>query len=222
MRKGSCDAILAKMRSGVEYHRAAYYVLIDDGGRDTLRPSTTAETSRCISRALQMASSCLSGAIIALLLCGASGQAAVNTWTGVANDNWNMAGNWMTTNPGGVPVDGDSLVFTGTTPNNATDNDISDLLVTDITFDASAAAYTLAGDRLNLGWQTVPPPTGTGITYTGDIVNNSTNTQTINLPLTLDPAKHVISTGTGRLNLHGPITQSEGLDSDLLQRRRRH
>ena len=148
---------------------------------------------------------CLIGTVVALLLSGSGSfvHAAVNTWTGTANDNWNMTGNWTTTNPGGVPVNGDSIVFSGTTPNNATDNDIGDLLVTGVTFDTTAASYTLNGDRIRLGWQTVPPPTGTGITYTGDIVNNSTNTQTINLPITLDPAKHVISTGTSRLNLHG-------------------
>jgi fibronectin-binding autotransporter adhesin len=145
-----------------------------------------------------------------LFLSPITAWAAVNTWTGMANDNWSMSGNWTTTNPGGVPVDGDSVVFTASTPNNSTDLDIGGLLLTDVTFDASAASYTLSGDGFNLGWKTVPPPMGTGITYTGDIVSNSSNTQTINTPITFDPAKHVISTASGRLNLHGPITQSKG------------
>jgi fibronectin-binding autotransporter adhesin len=134
----------------------------------------------------------------------------VRTWTGADNDNWSVAGNWFPTDPGGVPVDGDSVVFTGSTPNNSTDLDIGSLLLTDVTFEASAASYTVAGDGFNLGWKTVPPPMGTGITYTGDIVSNSSNTQTIDAPITLEPAKHVFSTALGRLNLHGPITQSKG------------
>ena len=145
-----------------------------------------------------------------VILIAITVQGATDTWTGTTGANWNTSGNWTTTNTGGVPVSGDALVFAGSTPNNSNNNNINDLTLTGITFEAGAAAYTLGGNGIHLGWQTVPPPTGSGITYTGDIVNNSTNIQTINLPITLDPAKHAFSTGTSRLNLHGPITQSKG------------
>src|ERR1043166_8687651 len=88
------------------------------------------------------------------------------SWTGGSGttSNWNDATNWSMA----IPANGDALIFGS--PNARTTNfdDNASLSVTDNTFSASAAAYTLHitnGAMLTL--------TGTGI------VNNSSNAQTI-------------------------------------------
>ena len=144
-----------------------------------------------------------------LTLSVPTSRAAVQTWTGLTSGNWATGSNWLSTS---APVSGDSLVFDLTTPNNSNTNNINGLTVTGISFPVTAVgSYTLNGNGVNLGWQT----TGTGITYVGDIANDSTMTQTVNLPIILDSAKHVISTAAGTtLNLSKPITSSTNLSNN--------
>ena len=147
----------------------------------------------------------LVGSLMAAVVAAPS-RAATDTWTGSgATANWNVAGNWTP----GIPVNGDALLFDGSTSKNTNNNDISNLTTTGIRFGTTAAPYTLNGNAIHLGWTTEPAP-GTGITHIGDIVNESANIQNVNLPITLDPAKHVISTAAARLNLAGAITQPKG------------
>ena len=144
----------------------------------------------------------LAASFFAFLGAASTAHAASLTWTG-ATGNWNNAGNWT---PAAVPANGDSVVFDGTTPNNSNSNDLVGRRFNGITFNAGAAGYALGGNAINLGVQT----TGTGITHAGDIVNNSSNAQTIAFPITLDPGKHLITTGAAALNLNGAVTQSKG------------
>jgi len=69
--------------------------------------------------------------------------AAQSTWTGAVNGNWNTAGNWSA----GVPTSGinTQLIF-GTTANPAMVNNIpGNFQLNQMTFNAGAPAYTLAG-----------------------------------------------------------------------------
>ena len=144
------------------------------------------------------------------LLMAANSYAADATWTGETSTAWNAAGNWTITPSGTVPVNGDVLVFNATPTNQPSNNNISNLTVSNINFDAFAGTHTLGGNALHLGWRAVPADLGgTGITYMGDITNNSSVTQTINNAITLDTARHMILTQNGTLNLHGAITQSK-------------
>jgi autotransporter-associated beta strand protein len=146
------------------------------------------------------------GIVITLAVAAAQVHAADVTWTGANNTSWNNSLNWLTVPPGGIPASGDSLIFNSAAPaNQPSNNNISGLTASGIDFIAGAGAHTLGGNGVNLGWKT----TGL-ITHAGDIVNGSSAVQTINHGVTLDAAKHLISTGTGALNLHGPITQSKG------------
>ena len=64
-----------------------------------------------------------------------------------------------------------------------------------ITFNADAGALVLSGNAVELG---------------GDIMNQSPNTQTINLPLTLIGGSQTIDTATGNVVIAGGIGQSGG------------
>src|SRR4051812_34308222 len=58
------------------------------------------------------------------------------TWTGgggAANNLWNSSANWQTTSPGGVPANGDDLVFPDISANRSTSNNFANLAVNSIT-----------------------------------------------------------------------------------------
>ena len=88
----------------------------------------------------------------------------VSTWYGSGSDaNWSTAANW-----GGTPVAAyDDLVFAGSGVSN---NDLAaGTQFGNLTFNAGSGAFTLKGNSVHL---------------TGDLTDNSTSTQTINLPIT--------------------------------------
>lgn len=106
-------------------------------------------------------------------------QAAALTWSGYAGQggNWDARAysfgyaisNW---NDNLLPVNGDSLIFSSAnfTSTNliSTNNTFTNLNVSGLSFVASAGAFTLAGNALGLS---------------GDIINNSSKLQTINMAL---------------------------------------
>lgn len=127
---------------------------------------------------------------VAELAAGAGFQ--IDTWTGGGADgNWQTSANWN-----GLPVAGDSLVFSGTTRLSNTNNFPANTAFRDLTFSSGAGAFTLGGNA---------------ITLTKDVSNNGTNTQTVNLPLTLASGAHNVTTNSGSLSLGGTISGSGSL-----------
>ena len=122
---------------------------------------------------------------VAELAAGAGFQ--MTTWAGGgADSNWQTAANWNL-----LPVTGDSLVFSGTNRLSNTNNFPANTSFRDLTFGSGAGAFTLGGNA---------------ITLTKDISNNGTNTQTVNLPVTLASGEHGIATNSGNLSLGGVIS----------------
>jgi autotransporter-associated beta strand protein len=93
--------------------------------------------------------------------------AGAPTWNGGgADDNWSTGDNWG----GTAPAASDMLVFDGTTQLSNNNDMTANTQFDGITFNATAGAFVLGGNAINLG---------------GDIVNNSPSTQTINIDLAL-------------------------------------
>ena len=107
----------------------------------------------------------------ALLASATASLAATDTWTGAGADgNWTNPLNWG----GTAPVAGDNLVFSGATRLTTTNNFPAGTLFNSITFDSTAGNFSLGGNAMLLGGSA-----------NGSIVNNSTNTETLTLGLTL-------------------------------------
>jgi autotransporter-associated beta strand protein len=148
------------------------------------------------------------GAILAALLaCGAcihGARAAERIWDGGGGDDfWLTAPNW---DDDTVPAADDILTFVGIvrlTPNN---NFTAGTRFNGITFGFDAGAFNVSGESILLGVQ----QTGTGITSSSDIINDSSNDQTIALGIALSAGGHAISNFSSTLNLNGPITRGTG------------
>ena len=118
-------------------------------------------------------------AVLALLGLGWLGSPAsaalvplTTTWTGGAHvSSWTAAGNWDAM----APSSGRNIQFAG--PSALNYNDIADLSIRSITFNAGAGAFSLEGNGLSLGF--------------GGLTNNSSSLQTINFssPLSLTSAQ---------------------------------
>ncbi len=109
------------------------------------------------------------------------------TWNGGGNaNNFSSAGNW-----GGVSLAaGDSLSFAGTTkltPNNDT---AANTEYAGITFNSGAGAFVITGNAINLA---------------GDVINNSSTLQTINLNLAMQ-ANTNFNAASGNLAIGGSIS----------------
>jgi fibronectin-binding autotransporter adhesin len=135
--------------------------------------------------------------VCAVLAASSPLVAATDTWVGSASANWST-GSWLGDNP---PLSGDSLVFaaSGSFGTALTDDvmTLSTSSVAGITFNAGAPAYTI--NPLTVGTN--------GFTLTGNIVNNSTNLQTINDAIALTGTETVTMTaGGGNISLGGVIS----------------
>ena len=119
--------------------------------------------------------------------------AASPVWNGGGgDDNWTSSSNWET------PVTGTEILHfagsTRTTPNN---NFASGTIFSDIVFDAGAASFTVGGNSINLA---------------GDIINNSSNPQTVNMPLALSRAVGtLVNASTNNITLGGSISDGASL-----------
>lgn len=142
-----------------------------------------------------------------ILLSVHSSPAAVATWDGSLDSNWTSAAtgdsNWTGgAGTDGLAIAGDSLVFTsatglgGTTLNN---NNAANTSFAGITFDAGAPGYTINGNA---------------ITLAGNIVNNSTNLQTIATGLTYTGLRQV-NTAAGNIELSGVLSGTGGVFQKL-------
>lgn len=131
---------------------------------------------------LKCAIACL---LLAFLSSLAHGQAV---WDGGGTtNNWSDAVNWGAT----VPLEGgtQALQFAGSTRLSPV-NDFTAFTATSLTFNSGAGAFSLSGNAINL---------------TGDVVNNSSNTQIISTGLNLDTT-HNFNSGTTSLTINGNIT----------------
>jgi autotransporter-associated beta strand protein len=112
------------------------------------------------------------------------------TWTGGgANGNWTNAANWS----GTTPAAGSDLVFDGSTGLNNTNDLAAATQFGNLTFNASAGAFALNGNSVNLS---------------GVMTNNSTNAETINL--SLGGAYVLTKAGSGTVVLSGSNTFTGG------------
>jgi fibronectin-binding autotransporter adhesin len=122
------------------------------------------------------------------LLASTSLYAANRTWDGGGTgDVWSSNQNW---NGNSALATGDTLVFAGTTKLSNT-NDLSSFSFPTITFDATAGAFILGGNSFTL---------------TGNIINNSTNLQTIGNNITLSATTHTINAASGNIALSGILS----------------
>ena len=126
---------------------------------------------------------------------------AAPLWTGSgANNNWSAGGNWTIT-----PTAGQTVAFSGTTAQMTVNNDLASATYGGVSFGPAPGAYTLTGSNL--------------MTMTGDIMNFSPSTQTIDLPLGMAPNSvgialnaqtgPIVTTVNGTINNNGnPLTLS--------------
>ena len=124
---------------------------------------------------------------------------ATRTWSGAVDVNWNVAGNWV---EGSVPVAGDDLVFPGAASNQSTSNNIPGV-PTYRSIEVSGGTYSFSGGDLGLSDSL--------------LFSAGSGTADFNLGIGLDsPFSAVLldATGTGSLNLNGPVfsADNEGLD----------
>ena len=118
--------------------------------------------------------------------------AGTPTWSGGAG-NWNAEFTPAISN-------GLDAIFTGS--GGTATNNIPSATLTNIgslTFNSTAGAYTLAADSGSSGFNAA-----SALVINGDITNNSTNTQTINLALSYAANENVLA-NSGNIVLGGPV-----------------
>ena len=108
---------------------------------------------------------------------------------GLGNFNWSADANWVIT----APAAG-NLVFAGMTGLTTFNNLAADTAFLAITFNNTAGAFTLSGNRITLG---------------GNIINQSNNLQTLNLPLILSPSRS-FDAASGNLAVNGILSGTGG------------
>ncbi len=135
---------------------------------------------------------------IAVVAVSLGAALAANAATKVWNDGGGATTNWSTTTDwvGGVaPVSGDSLVFAGTLGLTNNNNILANTSFGGITFSNNAGAFLLAGNAIKL---------------TGDVINNSANTETINLAISLSNTIN-LNAASGNLTLGGALSGAGGV-----------
>jgi autotransporter-associated beta strand protein len=111
-------------------------------------------------------------------------------WNGAgADDNWMTAGNWNSA------VTAKMLHFTGSTRLTPVNNNPAGTPFEGLQFVAGASAFTVSGNTIQLN---------------GDIINQSSNAQTINLAMDLTAANLSIDAMRGNITISQPIGQSGG------------
>ena len=116
-----------------------------------------------------------------------------SSWTGGGNPNfnWSNAANWA---GGAVPSSSQSITFTGITGLNNINN-LANLNVGGITFDASAGAFVLSGNSIQLS---------------GAIFNLSTATQTLAMNIGLVGGNQQMNALSGNIAINGVISDGDG------------
>src|SRR4051794_33125553 len=131
-------------------------------------------------------------AATAAVSAGLAQYVAASVWTGNGgNNNFSTGANWDT--PASA---GSALVFDGTNRLNPFNDFANGTAFGGITFNSTAGAFTLSGNDLSPG---------------GDITDNSTTAQTINLGVILDADRVVTVAPGGMLTLGGVVSGGSGL-----------
>lgn len=113
------------------------------------------------------------------------------TWIGNGADSyWQTAGNWSS-----QPVSGDTLYFAGSAKLTSTNNYPANTAFGGLLFNSGGGAFFLRGNSLALQ---------------GDIVNNSSNSQTLNLGIVLAGANRIINTASGNVSISSVIAETGG------------
>jgi autotransporter-associated beta strand protein len=128
-----------------------------------------------------------------------SGEEARQIWTGGSSSNsfWSDANNW-----GGTGLtNGNEAIFTGSTRLVNTNNLAANSSISSINFSNAAGAFVLNGNAVQL---------------TGNVVDQSTNRQTINLDMAMTATRaFTVSSSNGTLLIGGVISgASFGLTKD--------
>jgi fibronectin-binding autotransporter adhesin len=133
-------------------------------------------------------------AVLTTMLLATFTAWAGNTWDGGAapDGNWSNVTNW---NSDTGPAYGTLLTFGGTAGLDST-NDNATASIVGLTFASGAGAFVIEGSSVSLG---------------GNIVNNSTNAQTINLPMVVSAANRQINPASNNIVLGGAISGSFNL-----------
>ena len=131
-------------------------------------------------------------AAVLILTLAAGSALAGTTWDGGGSDNnWSTATNW---NGDAAPSSPSALNFAGTTqltPNN----DFTNFTVKGFTFSSGAGAFIIGGNAISLA---------------GDITNNSTSAETINLNMATT-SNRTIDVASGSIALGGVISGTASL-----------
>jgi autotransporter-associated beta strand protein len=116
--------------------------------------------------------------------CGSLAIVSGPVWCGnsTSDGNWNSSLNW---NPA-LPQAGNSLIFEGTKRLSTNNNFTPGTQWKSLWFRNSAGAFTLAGNAIQLS---------------GNIINTSTNLQTINLPVNFHGNGNVIQASNGPIRI---------------------
>lgn len=120
------------------------------------------------------------------------GPAQTATWNGGGtDDNWSSPANWNGTTLAG----GESLVFGGAQRLTNVNDTAADTAYAGITFNNTAGAFSLSGNRITLG---------------GSVVNNDAETQVVGFDMILNDTR-TVGTVSGNLFLNGALSGSGGL-----------
>jgi fibronectin-binding autotransporter adhesin len=138
-------------------------------------------------------------ALVALgILSVADAVADTYTWDGGHGSSfeWSKKQNW-TPEDNNRPAAGDDLVFAGTNKLSNNNDITADTSFASITFNNTAGAFILAGNRITLG---------------GDITNDDADLQTISLNMILS-GNRTVNTAAGNVTLGGIISETGGAAS---------
>lgn len=117
------------------------------------------------------------------------GSTGTDDWSGGGNSAGGGNRNWDTNN---APVAGNPLIFAGTTRPTPNNNTTADTSYAGITFDNTAGAFVLGGNRITLG---------------GNVTNDDTQLQTINMAMILS-GNRTFNANAGNITVGGVISGS--------------
>ena len=140
------------------------------------------------------------GLEVILALLAVSVHAADRIWDGGGvSANWSVPANWD--GDATAPLANDALYFGGSAKLVNTNDLAADTSFAGLTFNSGPGAFTLLGNRLTLG---------------GNVMNLSTNTQTLNLPMILSATRDFVPSN-GTITVNGTLSGSGGLNKFCTQ-----